>query len=57
MISQDRPSVERWFRLEDGEWRQRLFDGMDAALALESAPVIVPFVDLYDRVVFTAALS
>lgn len=57
LIAPDQPRIEHWQRGEEGEWRQRVFHGMEAALSLETVPVVVPFVDLYYRVVFPAASS
>ncbi len=57
LIAPDQPRIEHWQRGEEGEWRQGVFHGMEAALSLETVPVVVPFVDLYYRVVFPAASS
>ena len=54
LIAQDEQRVEHWLMLEDGDWKQRVVSGTDASLALEFVPVVIPVVDLYDRVEFPA---
>jgi Uma2 family endonuclease len=53
LISQDRPQVEHFTRLEDGTWGlYRLITGLDASLAIASIQCTLKLVDIYDRVVF-----
>ena len=53
LVAQDRPLIERFTRRGD-EWVLATFEGLDAALALESAGVRVPLREIYDRVDFAA---
>lgn len=53
LVAQDRPLVERFTRRGD-EWVLATFEGLDAALALESAGVRIPLREIYERVDFAA---
>ena len=47
LVAQDEAVVERFVRLESGEWSMASFVGLDAVLAFTSVQVQVPLADLY----------
>lgn len=54
LVAQDEPLVERFVRQPDGDWLVTTYAGLDAELALASAPARVPLADVYAGVSFPA---
>lgn len=47
LVSQDEIRIERYHRLEDGNWAHGVFTETDAEMTLASLPVRLPIADLY----------
>ena len=54
LVSQDQPRVEHHGRQADGGWTCKIYDGLEASVALASIACIVKLADVYDRIVFSA---
>lgn len=54
LVAQDEPVIDRFVRQADGSWGLVSFVGLDATLALTSAPARVPLADVYAGVEFPA---
>jgi len=52
MVSQDRPQIERYIRMENGEWLLKECVGLDAVLSIDSVNATIPLSEIYDRVSF-----
>ena len=55
LVAQNRPHVECFTRLADGNWLRTVADGIDAVLPLESIGCMLHLSEVYDGVDFTQA--
>jgi Uma2 family endonuclease len=54
LISQDSPSMEHFCCEEDGRWTHELYDGINAAVTIESIHCRLAAADVYERIEFAA---
>jgi Uma2 family endonuclease len=55
LIAQKEPLVEHFHKQESGEWRKRVFTGLDATLHIAQFELSVPLSELYLNVDFSVA--
>lgn len=53
LISQNQPCVERYRRVNNGDWMYCAITGLDAKVILESVGVTLNLADVYDRIDFS----
>lgn len=52
LISQDFPQVEHFTKQKNGDWLLRIYNGLEAAFAIESINCTLTLRDVYDRLEF-----
>ncbi|MBL8220059.1 MAG: Uma2 family endonuclease [Bryobacterales bacterium] len=52
LISQNKPSVERFERVGEGKWTLSYHEGLDAKVPISSVPCELPFAEIYEHIVF-----
>lgn len=57
LVAQDKPKVEIYRLLGDGDWRLSSYVGMDAIAVIESVGVTVPLAEIYAGVTFPPRLE
>jgi Uma2 family endonuclease len=57
LVSQERRRVEHYHKLDDNEWRWRIFDDANDEIALDAIGCTLKMSEIYERVPFNAAPS
>lgn len=52
LVSQDRPSVERFERAGEGKWTISYHEGLDATVPIASVPCELPLAEIYEEIAF-----
>ena len=52
LVSQYQPHVDHYVKTENGDWRMRSYEGLEATLGLSIADVQLSLADVYEDVVF-----
>jgi len=52
LISQNKPSVERFERVGEGKWTLSYHEGLDAEVPISSVPCELPLTEIYEHIVF-----
>jgi Uma2 family endonuclease len=55
LVSQDKPQVEPFHRLDSGTWSNQLIVGLEQAVTIPSIGCTVGLADIYDRITFPRA--
>ncbi len=53
LVSQDKPLIEHFIRLDDQSWKVFTYIGVDAICTIDSIKCILPLIEVYDRVKFS----
>lgn len=57
LVAQDKPKVEVYHLLADGDWRLSSYAGLDASAAIESIAASLPLAEIYGGVTFPPVLE